>query len=509
MRKMRLLLNNIKKNQRQIWAILVLLAVFALNRSFPAEVITAGDCLGGDCKIESAIPSLSNENPIYYVDEVFKSKGIQKEYYRLIFDISSNKDSEIEILASDFLENEVSLKKIKLAESDQADFNESLFSVQGVYTNLTFKKINPNDGANIFINNVRVAKLDIKSDAELAKLIPTKRSTAKLYEIIQSQDKNSDTFSQLCEEKIIFGQIFKATDDYITAVALDMDIVKQGTGNGRKYDLDLRDVKYSEYEAEIKSDILASIDFDLQSIEKYRREDGKFQFPIFSPLEKGRHYFIGLNNDRATADKLNCLKVKGSYMGDPYVDGLTVVKTKGATYTAPGDLYFTLYGPKFDSHKEKKFLFGSTIEGIGKNGGLFKYQVRNSVSNFIDLYSYSSDINHSDDNLTILGSTMMPESNFIYKFETIYPFKKFTLSGEKPNTDWHEAIIQYSYDKENWKEVPINTEGESSKFNIAISEEYAKSLVFIKIMPSGEIDENKKDKYGIKNFKFEAELVIR
>lgn len=503
--------NNIKNNQRHIWAILVLLAVFALNRSFPAEVITAGDCLGGNCKIESAVPSLSDENPIYYVDEIFKTKSAKREYYRLIFDISSDKDSEIEILASDFLENEASLKKIKLNKNIKEDFSESFFSVQGNYTNLTFKKINKNDGAKIFINNARVAKLDIRTDAEFAKLIPTKKNGASLYDLIQSQDKNNDIFSQLCEEEIIFGQIFKATESYITATALDMDIIKQGTGAGRKYKLDLREVKYNDSETEIKSDILANVDFDLQSIEKYRREDGKFQFPIFSRLEKDRHYFIGLNNDKATADKLNCLKLKGSYKDNAYSEGLTVVKTQGETYTTQGDLYFELYGPRLEEYKGKKFLFGSTIEGIGKNAGLFKYQIRDNVSNIIDLDSYSSDINISDDNLTIYGSTVAPESNFIYKFETIYPFRKFTVSGEPSATNWNEINILYSYDKKDWAEMPLIgvEDDETQRFNYSVAEKYSKDLVYIKIVPKNNADGTKKSKYGIKNFKFEAELFIK
>lgn len=506
---MKTLVNNIKKNQRQLWAIFILLAVFSLNKSFPAEIITADDCLGGNCKIESAIPALSDKKPVFYIDEIFKVKNNKKEYYRLVFDVSSDKDSEIEILASDFLENETSLKKLSLIRNSQENFNESFFSVQGNYTNLTFKKTNANDGANIFINNVRVAKLDIETDAELAKLIPTKRSSANFYNVFQSQNKNSDTFSQLCEEKIIFGQIFKATEDYITAVALDMDIVKQGTGEGRKYNIDLRDVRYSESEVEVRSDILFNIDFDLQSIEKYRREDGKFQFPIFSPLEKGHYYFIGFNNDRAVADKLNCLKPKGSYNGDPYVDGFVVVKNQGSTYLAPGDLYFTLYGPQSEEYQGKKFLFGATVEGIGKNLGLFKYQFRNSLSNIVDLDEYSQDIKTDDDNLEIYGSTKAPESGFVYKFETIYNFKKFTVFGEQPDINWNRTIIQYSYDRENWKEIPFTIENEMQKFEHSVVEKSSRNTVFIKFIPHGERDALKKEKYGIKNFKFEAELFIK
>lgn len=508
MQKIRIILNNIKKNQRYIWVFLVLLAVFMLNQGPDAKLITAGDCLDGNCAIKAVDPSLSDENPIYYVDEIFKSKDVKREYYRLVFDAASDRDSEIEIFASDFFDNESPLKKVELKKNANADFKEIFFSVQGKYSNLTFKKNNEKDGASIFISNVGVSKLDVKTEEEFARLIPTKRSAAGLYDLTQSQYTNDDEFSQLCEDNIIFGQIFKAPSDYITAVALDMNIVKQGTGSGRKYGLELRDANYDEADAKIKSDALADVDFTLEDVEKYRREDGKFQFPIFSPLKKGQYYFIGINNDRAVVDKLNCLKLKGSFTDDAYSDGRSVVKTRGETYTAPGDLYFALYGPQLEEYDDKKLLFGSIIEGVGKNLGNFKYQVRNSVSNIIDLDSYSPDIDLESGGLIMFGSTDAIDSNFIYKFETIYPLNEFTVSGEYPNSNWHKASIFYSYDNTNWKEIP-ESEDDTQDFSYTIIEKYSKETVFIKVVPKNEIEEGKKSKYGIKNFKFEAKLPIK
>ncbi|MFC1756515.1 hypothetical protein ACFLY1_01015, partial [Patescibacteria group bacterium] len=461
----------------------------------------------GGCKIEPADPSLSDEKPVYYKDEIFDTSLDKKEYYRLILDIHTDKNTEISIKASDFNENGIILKKLQLKKDWEENSKEMFIGFQGEYPNLTFEKNDNTDGSNIFIDNVQVSKLEISSEAEFAKLIPTIRGNVDISLPFQEQEDNSKSFSQLCEPALIFGQVFKAQSDYITGISFDIDIIKQGIGGGRKHKLELREMDYGGFipeMAEIKKTVLADITFSLKGIEKYRQGNGQFRFPLFSKLEKDKYYFIGINNDRAEVNKFNCLKPRGTTNGDAYEDGFTAIKKNSQTYFFSGDLYFILYGAEFKKYNNTNILQGSVIESIGNGKGLFKFNNKGTDSDIANLDSFTSDVAFDD---IIFGRSAKSESNFVYKFETIFPFEKFNIRGNQADMNWSKTSISYSYDKNEWKEIPFSLENEMQHFDYNITEEDPKDKIYIKFSPLKSSTE--KNKYGIEDFQVVADLLLK
>jgi len=519
MKNMQKILISIKEYSRYFFALAVLVLVFLVNNAFPADVITSEACAGGKCPTALEEPQLTDKESFYFANDIFKSET--KGYYRLTFQTKSTADSKIAIKITNPLDEDKKIKEIGITESKENKFQDILFATDDIikYSDLLFEKINKNDGTEISITGIHIFKLNVTSEKEFANLKPTIKGATDYNVDLLEQTVNTEYFNQLKDPDIIFGQIFKAPADYITGVVLDLDIIKQSNIQGKKYDLDLRELDYAEgAPPEIRSITPASLSFSLADMDKYRQADGKYKFPLFAKVEKDKYYFIGLDNGKTNANRFNYLRLKGSTDGENFTDGALAVKNKGKTYSAAGDLYFKIFGIKFNEYNGIKILGGTVISDSGKDKGIFKYQPMGNIYDLANFNSYTSDISFDSDKKSFVGTTEdNSESNFTYKFETVFPFSKFHVFAKQPVINWGKTSILYSYDQENWQEIPSVEADEIlpneqkiegiQTFDSTIFETMPKDTIYLKFQPKDPVSEN--TKWGISNFIFEAELTMR
>ncbi|PIR73467.1 MAG: hypothetical protein COU40_01880 [Candidatus Moranbacteria bacterium CG10_big_fil_rev_8_21_14_0_10_35_21] len=489
MKKFNLLKKIVYKNIRYIFVFVFLLVTFLINRSLINVVAIPKTCVGENCPQIIENSSLSDKVPMYFVNDIFKSN--QNEYYRLVFQEKSSMNTKIKIKISTPTDETQEIGTVELKKSAKYNFHEFLFDSNGEYNDLVFKKENKADGADVSIIGAQLSKLNISSEKEFSSFIPTIKGDIDVTIIDQQQTENSYQFTQLSDQKITFGQVFKATTDYITGITLDMDVVAQkNRKNKDKYRLELREATFSGEVPEVQGS-LSHISFSISDLEKYRQSDGKFKFPIFSKVEKGKHYFIGINNIHADVDKSNYLKIKGTLDFDKYTDGIATTVTNKQAYTVDGHLYFIIQGSKFSEYNDTKILTGEIIEDLGGKNGLFNYQPLKNGYALDDLYSYTDDISFDNAKSIVFGiADPNKPSNFIYKFETIFPSKKIMISGQQPDANWNQVKMSYSYDGLKWKEIPsiVKTDVLSPKyktgdFNYTIAETIPKKEIYIKIEP--------------------------
>jgi len=514
MDKLRVLAKFLRVNSRYLIAIFLMAGIFFISQRFPAEIITSESCESGNCQAILESPELTGKNASYYVNDILKPDF--GRYYRLTFLTRANRDTKLAVKITNPSDKDREVKTLELNESSKNIPQEIIFLSEGNYSDILFEKKDANDGADVNIESIQISKLEIKNEQELSGLKPTIRGEINFDSVDQLQKDNSYAFNQLKDQNIILGQIFKPQADYVASVTLDIDIVKQDNNGGKKYKFELREAEFDGGVPEITSNVMASVDFTVENIEKYRQEDGKFRFPIFAKLDKEKYYFIGINNNNVSVDKFNYLKLRGTKDKGKYADGTLAVKTKGKTYSAVGSLYFITHQLNFSEYQGKKILGGEIIEDIGKPKGFYTYKPAGGIYDAADLYEYSSSIKYDEDKEALYGLTESGmESGIIYKFYTIFPFKKVKIAGRQADFDWSHAAVSYSYDGNNWEEIPSNFSNESGRqseelqyFDYEWNTDQTRSEFYVKIAPKVENNEDG-EKYGLRNFRVEAELLMR
>lgn len=508
MKKISYILNFVKKNVRYFFAALSIIIIFQISHSFPAQVITSRSCSEGNCQAILESPNLTKEKPSYYINDILESGS--GRYYRLTFLTRTNKDTKLKVIMTNPSDEDKELKKLDLKKSSKNIPQEIVFSADGNYSDVLFEKTDTNDGADIIVSSVQVSKLEVGSEQEFASLKPTIRGEINTDDPDQSQKDNSYVFNQLKDENTIFGQIFKPQVDYITSITLDMDIVKQDNNGGKKYKFELREADFSGGVPEISSNILSSVDFTAENVERYRQEDGKFNFPVLAKLDPEKYYFIGINNNNVSVNKFNYLRLKGTQDKGKYSNGTVAVKMKGKTYSAVGNLYFITHQLNFSEYQGKKILGGEIIEDIGKPKGFYTYKPAGNIYDLADLEEYSSDIKY-DDGKKVLSGVIdpKPDSYMVYKLNTIFPANEIKITGKQANAGWSKVSILYSYDNSSWKEIPDNMTNDLNNlqyFDYSWNVSPAKNETYVKIVPK---ESEGKEKYGVKDFRVEAEILMR
>lgn len=516
MGKITKILQFIKAKQRFFWAAFFLILIFLINSVFPTNMITSEQCNGKNCqKIDD--PSLSDEKKTLFVNDIFNSQ--KGTYYRLFFWEDATKDSNVIIKATNALDKEKIIGELSLAKAGGNKFYELIFQADNNSTDILFEK-RENDEAEIKISGVRITQLNIENDNELLKFKPIVSGQFDYNAEDQKQLSIDKKFDQLKETDVILGQIFRPEMDFLTEAELDMDVIKQGNGGGRKFKLDLREVEMNGDVAEIKNNVLSSVDFSFGSIEQYRQADGKFRFPLYARVEKGKYYFLGIDNSKVAVDKFNYLSLKGTSDMDKYTKGTLSVKNKGATYSVDGDLYFKIFGLENKKKDDNAVLIGSTIEDIGRGKGLYNFQLLGKKYDLIDLEDASKDIYFDQNKKAIIGvkSARTTEASYaMYKFNTVYPFSKARIKAVPVDLSWRGVSLAYSYDRKSWKEIPEimpenNSIADSGYFDFEIDGSGTTNRIYLKIYPrevNSDSNEETGGKYGIEGLSFQADLILK
>jgi hypothetical protein len=431
----------------------------------------------------------------------------QGEYYRLIFEAKANQDTDIITEVSKASDVRKLVKVVHLEKSDEYMYEEITFSTDDKYLDLVFSKKNKKDRSRVAIRNVNISKLDISSEKDFEKIRPTLIGRVDISGAKEKQTDSSIKYSQLRNENTLLGQIFKAESDYISGIAFDIDITRGDNRGGRKYKLDLREADFDGEVYTVSKNSVASMTFTVSGLESYRQDDGKIRFPIFSFLKKGSYYFAGIDNQRVKTDKFNHLTLKGS-TDDKYQDGTAVVKKSGDTLRINGDLYFVAYGAEFTKYGEERILTGAVIEDIGNGNGIFIYKAGGRFRDFVDLYSSSPDVKFDNERGVIAGMNDQDSSSFVYRLNTIYPFRRMNIRASQPEGSASRSRVYYSFDQADWSEIPFSLEAASQKFDFSFDGYSSKKEVYVKIVPLKQ-SSDKAGSYGLRNFEARADLVIK
>lgn len=448
------IIKTIKKEKQIFFAAVFLLLAFLINFIiYSDKKITSDDCRSGNCLREEKIePSLSAERSRYYADDIFKDQS--EGFYRLRFEGLTEELEKIKIALNSYSEEEEMLGEIEFMPGKISRNYEMVFFYPGKFTNLSFIKENLGKGGDIFIKNVRISKLNAKNASE-AQLMKTVYGRTEIDSVSESQNESRNVFPWLKEKKTVFGQIFKASSEIISGVTMDFDVNKDFDLGSRQYELSLRKVIYGDDKAYFEGSEISSLGFSIESIDKYRKKDGKLFFPLNGFLEKDAYYFIGLDNSKVNVEGNNFIEPKGSFKDDAYKNGSVAIKKGKDLILVKGDLYFNIHSPKFVFEKDIKILNGATIEDLGMGKGKYSYESQGNYLDFFDLHLASSGTMFSSENKTII-SPAKEDSNFVYKIETMFPFSKINFSASQLKPEWKKISASYSFDEKNWIDIPYS-----------------------------------------------------
>lgn len=502
----------IKKNIRYILAFGVMGLAFLLSNNFFVDyTVKSSDCADGKCRSVLAKADISDENISYYINDIVKTK--KGEYYRLIFEEKSTRSSFLKTELAKATEEKMDIKSLEIKQSDDFSYHEVIFAAQADgLSDLVFTKENLGDGSRIDIRNVKMTRLNVNNEKELFSLKPTVLGKVQTNAKIAEQLSNEKKFNQLKEDKTILGQVFKAEGDYIFAVSLDIDVTRNDNRGGKKYRLELRNVDFDGETYTIKSSPIASLSFTAKSLEDYRQNDGKMKFPLGASVKKGEYYFIGIDNEKVTPDRFNFLTLHGSD-NSKYSEGSGTVKKDGNVYQINGDLYFMVYGTKFEKIGEDRILSGAIIEDIGKGKGIYFYDTAEKDDGLVDLEDYSDDVEYDQEDGIIHGTTDSRDSFFSYELFMAYPFHELNIKAAQADSGWAKCKILFSLDNEKWQEVPYAIDGTTyaQVFDWKVMGNDRLNKAYLKIVPeeTKETESGLEKTYGIKDLKIEGSLVIK
>ena len=537
----------LKEEKRLVIAGGFLLGVFLLNQlMFSGQEITSEDCVAGQCAAQEAEgPQLTKENNIFYQDDILTD--VPSGYYRLTFRAKSDRKENISVKLNAYTEKNEKIKTVSLEESDRSKNYEIFFFLPEGFDNLLFEKEDPESEGNIFLKNIGISKLNVDSEEEFAAMRETIIGETKMKLFGPAQTKfAADEFSLLQEPKTILGQTFKAESDYISGISFNIDIIKGGAVKDKNFRLSLQEMRCGGVDCKLVGSEIAWKTFSISdALGRYRQEDGTFLFPLYANVEKGKSYFVGIDNSDVEVSQSHYLELKGSKSDDAYAGGSAAFKVKKDVYKIAGDLAFAVRTADFDIQDGVRILNGARIESLGKGQGRFTYATKGEFADALDLWKASAGTNFDSSRKVIVGS-VEEDAILAYEVNTIFPMRKIHFSAEQAKSSWKKVKVEYSFDQEKWITAPFSEnadqeglvvetidgqDGEAEDGDVAeeegVIEEEVQSekdmlqkfdfdvmaprdakTVYFRITPDM-TDTSRTRYFAIKNLKIEADLIVK
>lgn len=491
-------------NIRYVMTLIIFVCVFLINSSLnKEEKKTSANCVGNSCVVPTKNSTLSDGKPEIFIPDIIISKP--GNYYRLIISGSLNHGTSLIVSVSNSATTEQKeIGILETGENDKFFRKEFVFSTDKKYNGLVLQKKNKTDGADIFVNSMKITQLNITSDREIADLKQSVLGFSPSNKISIEQLDSEIEFTQLKKNNTVLGQVFKAESDNISSVVFDIDVAKTDNRGEKKYKLELRKATREGDMFTFKKGLVMNFDFKVNEIENYRQSDGKVRFPIYSMLEKGAYYFIGINNKNVDIDDQNYLILKGS-PNNRYADGTSMVKGKEPFYISNGDLYFKIYGAELEKYRDEQVLLGMSLEDLGREQGNYVYKSLGYPEEIFDLFSFSKDVSFDGGKKILFGDASDADSYFEYKFDIGYVFNKFRVRASQPGSSWGNVLLSYSYDNVNWKELKYDDSGGLQVYSREVETASPQKTLYLKAQT---IDHSKSN-YGVRNLVVEAALLMR
>lgn len=510
------------------YSIILLIFVFAfffgknMNLTSPTEKILQ-DQLYAQQKVVSGIYDISAGQQEYELKNQFSIK--KSQCGRLFFSLKNLST------ADSFLSNQ----KIKVFLTNNFDQNQELgsyeiksdrffqnqeidFCANADYQNLIFQKDKDNQNGSFEISNVLFSPL-VSEKHDLSNLLPPIVGNTNFSNIIYQTNldiNDANKAYKFTRHNQMIGQTFVADTESISGV--DMKLEFTGVGGIGNYYLELREADNQNGKIALFSDRIAYFGFDKTSAERdLKIQKGIYHIPLVSHLEKGKTYYIGINNTAVKFNILNTLKIYG---GNANNGEKIITSVKRKTSDKPGNLYLKVYGANYVKTKDEKVLTGTKILDNGDGTGSYIYEQKGNFSDYLDLDQVISKENTSifyDNVQSGISGKDEDDNAFVYKINTVYPFTKMKIELGQPGGEFTNSLIYYSFDNKNWQEIKSDwdksedeiLQGDKNRFQELLQGDNKTKTVYIKVAYD---KEDAKEKtihlFGLKNLKVVAEITI-
>jgi len=476
----------------------------------------------GIYEITSSLKSIE----IPFIVPTIKGQG-----YRLNLDLeTNNEDSVVTNVDSDatpgkirlnfYLVSKYSDKTLILSDefNDREIINEYeiKFVSDADYGYLLVEKENLDKNELVLVKNVHLTHLNVTQSSELNNLKPSIVGLTKTDRVVYSNltDDVTDSYPFLRKNQSI-GQVFTATEDQISAADFKIEFVGQGgVGN---YFLELREVNEENGRVSSLGDRVAYYFFNYDEAQLLAFGDELYRFPLGAKLKKGQKYFIGFNNEQVGFTLTQTLKIYKS----PIKTGLNDygLSTVSGNFQKINNLAVKIYGADYSNYNGEKLISGVFIQDLGQGEGLYTYENRHDPSDFLDIYQVQPDNSSPGlvwyDNVQ-QGISARPTEGieFIYKFNTVYPFRRLRMVFMPYGSGFKDSLYYYSLDNQNWQlidnNIRINNEVKTKeKVDQVVMGEDNSNQVYLKVIPDFRDNTNVLNIFGIKNLEVNAELIIK
>lgn len=438
----------------------------------------------------------TNESNVIVNDIINSNKG---DFYRLTFagraETADKENTSKSVDITPYLISKIgekqALKTVPVQYSRDFQSQEIIFETDQSYSDLVFEKSAQGEGSLITIDNIRINRLNLNDWSKAARLAPTIFGDVN-YSLENEGIGNVPTDSVLStflRGHQIVGEVFKSKDEYISSVELKMHFFGNG-GNGN-YSLELREVNEKDGKFTVADNVLAYFDFDSIHAEKFYQinQSDIFQLPISAKVEKGKYYFVGINDKSVKHNVVNNLRLLGTKDSKISPDCLGGKVGRGGKIVPVGNFYFKVYGAGFKNINGTRMLHGAKFEDMGDGTGLFTFKLSHNPIDILNVDSYQIDqkargeiknrVIRFDLSKKAIVAPAAGETYYVYKIDTIYPYSKFYLDSNQINGE-EDVKIYFSKDAADWQLLSQN-DGFFQNSNTVLAPGNKSTSIYLKV----------------------------
>lgn len=492
--KIRKLLINILKAWRYLLVTSVLLLIFFYGQKFDLiNDFSHSVNLLSISEVEVSVPNLLQSDP--------------GDSYNLNFDIyidnnQADEPQDVECYLANNLGETQTVGKVTFSDHYYQHQNFS-FITDKRYTNLIFKRIVGDEQIGIKNIVMKETGQNIGINVEPS-IVGDTRTSQLAKEYISKQPRS---VAVLNKEGLTIGQVFTADVETITKVGFDL-IISDKAGAGM-LDVNLKEVTYLDNRYSILSDKVADYYFNATDINEFFFGGNRYIFPLTAKLEKGKKYLISISSNGVKMSNSTKITFLGGDDNQPE-NGLILEKGR-IKEIAPVNL--RLYAPEYSYYLGQKVLINTVIEDFGSGKGFYSYSTSGEPIDLADLYQMTSD----DKSLVFYDSVahgisarLSNKTNFVYKFDTIYPFSRLAMNVRGIERGFSPPSVYYSTNEADWTKVDPDRI-DLFNFKKVVQGNGIDHIVYVKITPSDDDAKNNRTigLFGLKTLSVQADLSIK
>lgn len=409
-------------------------------------------------------------------------QGKEGDWYRMGVSTMASRVTRIDVSLYSIFHENVPIGSLDVAASDDFQYHEIIFQIpEGLFSDVKFA-LRDEDArgawpyTGVKLSGFDLSGLNVKNEFEAKRLAPT------LVGNIEHNIKMFSANKKVATVEIIFENNFIAEDDFIENIRLNAK--EKSKNNG--YILELREK--TEDNSENKGISVRKVILEPGELESVKDEWGNQSIAFPVRLERGKEYTISL-------------KASGNASRD-----IILLPLEGLSEVASGsDNVAALVFGRYAYAEGGELLSGTKVEDFGGGEIFYSYSLGGKANDFFDLFDTEGSVKFDKDKKIIAGRQQQ-RTSFTYRFFTVYPFEKFMLSARQAGDDEKEIKLEYSFDNDFWREVPMAQEhGEPAMFLLSLKGDGEKYVVYVRVSYNGE--DKKTGNFGIDQLSVRAQLM--